>query len=274
MYVNKDFKFVKYTAKYEEVRGLLFETIYIDGGGVYAIDEEGHYIGYIGKTELKKCEIENKIVINENSKSIVYSERSEEIAKEICRENPKIKNVPVIDENGRMLYELRYEYTDKNNMVVEELRNKGLIIGQNVNILNCKIDTTWGWLISIGNHVTLTNTTILAHDASTKIPLGKTKLGKVSIGDYVFVGHSIILPNVKLGNRVIVGARTVVSKDMPDNSVVVGNPMRIIGTYDDYIAKHRENMKNGIVYDINPNTLTWEDKERMREEIEGIVYIN
>lgn len=274
MYVNEDYKSVKYNAKYEEVRGFLFDTIYKDRRGINVVDEEGYYVGYIGRTELKKCEIENKIVVNRNSKTVIRSERSEEIAKKICWENPKIKNVPVIDESGRLLYELCYENTDKNDMVVEELRNKGLIIGQDVNVLNCGIDSTWGWLISIGNHVTLTNSIILAHDASTKIPLGKTKLGKVSIGDYVFVGYSMILPNVRLGNKVIVGAGTVVSKDVPENSVVVGNTMRIIGTYDDYIAKHRENMKNGIVYDINPNTLTWEDKERMREEIEGIVYIN
>jgi len=244
------------------------------GGGVNVVDEEGRYIGYIGRTELNKCEAENKIIINENSQSVVCSERSEEIAKNICRENAKIRTVPVVDESGKLLYELCYEATDKNDVIVEELRNKGLIIGQDVNVLNCSIDSTWGWLISIGNHVTLTHTTILAHDASTKIPLGKAKLGKVSIGDYVFVGYSTILPNVKLGNKVIVGAGTVVSKDIPDNLVVVGNPMRVIGTYDDYIEKHRENMKNGIVYDVNPNKLTWEDKKRMREEMEGIVYIN
>ena len=161
-----------------------------------------------------------------------------------------------------------------NNMVIEDLRNRGVVVGEHVNVLNCNIDWTWGWLISIGNRVTITGTTILAHDASTKRALGKTKLGKVVIGDDVFIGYSTVLPNVKIGNKVIVGAGTVVSKDIPDNSVVVGNPMRIIGTYDAYIEKHRENMGNGKVYDIDPNSITWEDKMRMRKEIEGIVYIN
>lgn len=99
-------------------------------------------------------------------------------------------------------------------------------------------------------------------------------MGKISIGDYVFVGYSIILPNVRIGNKVVVGAGTVVSKDIPDNSVVVGNPMRIIGTYDEYIEKHRKNMETGIVYDVDPNKLTQEDKRRMLDEIEGIAYIN
>lgn len=273
MYINKDYKYVECDARYEEVREILFEAIY-EGRTVYVIDKEGFYVGCIGKTELKKCEVENKIVLNKNSKSIVHSEKEEELAKNICRENQKIKNIPVTDENGILLYELCYEYTDKSDMVVEELRHKGLIIGQNVNILNCNIDYTWGWLISIGSHVTLTHTTILAHDASTNLTLGKTKLGKISIGDYVFVGYSIILPNVKIGNKVVVGAGTVVSKDMPDNSVVVGNPMKVIGTYDEYIEKHRKNMETGIVYDVDPNKLTQEDKRRMLDEIEGIAYIN
>lgn len=273
MYVNRNFKFVKCDAKYKEVRKLLFEAIN-EGRIVYVIDNAGRYEGCIGRTELRKSEIENKIIINKSSKSIVHSDKCEEMAKNICQENQKINNVPVLDEDGILLYEFCYEYKDRTDLVVEELRKKGLIIGQDVNIINCNIDSTWGWLISIGNYVTLTHTTLLAHDASTNLTLGKTKLGKISIGDYVFVGYSIILPNVKIGNKVIVGAGTVVSKDIPDNTVVVGNPMRAIGTYDDYIEKHKENMENGIVYDVNPNDLTWEDRRRMRDEIQGIVYIN
>lgn len=144
MYVNKNCKTVKYNADYEEVREFLFEAIYKDVEGVYVIDDEGHYVGYIGRTELIKCEAENRLIINENSKTVVCSEKSEEVAKSICRANPKIRKVPVLDESGRLLYELHYEYSDKNEMVVEELRNKGLIIGRDVTILNCGIDTTWG----------------------------------------------------------------------------------------------------------------------------------
>lgn len=153
-------------------------------------------------------------------------------------------------------------------------KNRGVQIGENVNVFHCNIDYSWGWLISIGNNVTLTGTTILAHDASTNQEFGKTKLGKVNIGDNVFIGYSIVLPNITIGNNVIVGAGTVVSKNIPDSSVVIGNPMRIISAYDEYIEKHRKKMKERIVYDINPNNLSWQDKMRMREEIKDIVYIN
>lgn len=45
-------------------------------------------------------------------------------------------------------------------------------MGTNVDIINSYIDSGFGWLITIGNNVTITNATILAHDASTKKSLG------------------------------------------------------------------------------------------------------
>lgn len=92
--------------------------------------------------------------------------------------------------------------------------------------------------------MTLTRTTLLTHDASLLKMTGYIKIGKVVIGDNVFVGMgSIILPGVTIGNNVVVGAGTVVSKDIPDNSVAVGAPMKIIGTYDDLVARRQAQME-------------------------------
>jgi acetyltransferase-like isoleucine patch superfamily enzyme len=53
---------------------------------------------------------------------------------------------------------------------------------------------------------------------------------KVTIGEYTFIGtSSVILPGVSIGKGCIVGAGSIISKDVPDFSVVVGNPGRIIG---------------------------------------------
>lgn len=57
--------------------------------------------------------------------------------------------------------------------------------------------------------------------------------GFVKIGDNVFIGiKASILPNVEIGERAVIGANTVVTKDVPAYSVVVGNPARIIKHFD------------------------------------------
>ena len=157
---------------------------------------------------------------------------------------------------------------------VEYLRSRGVQIGENVNIINTSIDFCHGFLVTIGNNVTLTGAKILAHDGSTQIPLGVSKVGRVIIGDEVFVGHqAIILPNVRIGNRVVVGAGAVVAKDIPSNSIVAGNPAKIVGTYDDFLKKHREKMKIRPVYNTIWTEKSDEEKEQMRLELEdGIGY--
>ena len=63
------------------------------------------------------------------------------------------------------------------------------------------------------------------------------------------------------------------SRDIPDNSIAVGNPIQIIGTYDDFVEKHREKMKRRPVYKTIWSEKTWEEKEQMRIELEdGIGY--
>lgn len=56
----------------------------------------------------------------------------------------------------------------------------------------------------------------------------------VSIGNNVWIGGSVtILPGVRIGNNVTIGAGSVVTKDIPDNVIAVGNPCRIIRTIDE-----------------------------------------
>ena len=131
---------------------------------------------------------------------------------------------------------------------VEQCRARGVKIGANVDLVNAEIDYCFGHLISIGDNVTITNSVVLAHDASTKKELGYSKIGCVEIGSNVFIGYGcIILPGVKIGNKVVVGAGTVVSKDIPDNTVVVGNPYKIITSYDEYMEKNKDRMKTSPV---------------------------
>ena len=58
----------------------------------------------------------------------------------------------------------------------------------------------------------------------------KARTDKVEIGDYVFVGpRAIILPGIKIGKGAVVAAGAVVTKDVPDFSIVGGVPAKIIG---------------------------------------------
>ena len=121
----------------------------------------------------------------------------------------------------------------------KELRARGVQVGENCNIYTNSIDFGHGYLISIGNNVTISNAVLLAHDASTKRFIGYSKVGRIIIGDNVFIGwNAIILPNVTIGSNVVIGAGSVINKDIPDNVVVAGNPGKIICSIDDFIKRN------------------------------------
>jgi len=121
--------------------------------------------------------------------------------------------------------------------VGEETRNKylrkqGVKIGH-----RCKIHTlsfsTEPYLVEIGDNVRVTSgTEFITHDGAVncfKGEIGGGIFGKIKLGDNVFVGtNSIILLNTTIGNNCIVGAGSVVRGQFPDNSVIVGNPAKVI----------------------------------------------
>lgn len=52
---------------------------------------------------------------------------------------------------------------------------------------------------------------------------------RIEIGDDCWIGGGVIIvPGVRIGNGVTVGAGSVVTKDLPDRVVAVGNPARVI----------------------------------------------
>lgn len=137
------------------------------------------------------------------------------------------------------------------------------------------------FLIEIGNNVTFSiKVTLLAHDASTKMLTGYTKIGKIKISDNVFIGaNTTVLPNVTIGNNSIIGANSVVTKDIPDNVVVAGNPAKIICDIDSYRNKNETIMKSqkklfGKEYRFTKNMSDNLKKELIEAVENGIAYID
>ena len=155
---------------------------------------------------------------------------------------------------------------------INRLKKDGLIVGKNFNTqYGVIIDPGHCWLIEIGDNVTLApRVHILAHDASTKIPLGYTKIGKVTIGNNVFIGaNTVVLPNVQIGNNVVIGAGSIVTTDLPSGGIYLGNPCRKIADYDEWVRKQKERMKSAPIYGESYiiDNITNDQKQQMKAEL-------
>ena len=151
---------------------------------------------------------------------------------------------------------------------VEDMKKMGMKVGEKVLYdVSCNFDYSHCWLISIGNNVTFgPKTYVLAHDASTKRYLGYTKIGKVTIDDGTFIGAcSIVMPGVQIGKNCIIGAYSVVTSDVPDNSVYAGNPAKFMCTTQEYIEKQKKQMEVLPVFDESYTLGGGIDDEKKRE---------
>ena len=64
------------------------------------------------------------------------------------------------------------------------------------------------------------------------------KKSKIELFDNVFIGaHAILMGGISIGPNAIVAAGSVVTKDVPKNTIVGGNPAKVIGSFEDFITK-------------------------------------
>ena len=134
-------------------------------------------------------------------------------------------------------------YKYRRNKYIRSLVDNGLNLGNNVQIVSdFFFDPTHCFLITIGDDCTICpNVRLITHDASTKTFLGYTKIGRIRIGKNCFIGDSVIvLPDVEIGNNTIIGAGSIVSRNIPENSVAVGQPAKIIGQTGAYLEKMKK----------------------------------
>jgi maltose O-acetyltransferase len=135
---------------------------------------------------------------------------------------------------------------------LETLKVRGLKIGERVSFEDgCFLDPSHCFLISIGDEVVFApNVRLIAHDASTRYAIGHTRLGRIKIGSRCFIGDSVIvLPGVSIGDDCVIGAGSVVTHDIPGNSVAAGNPARVRCSMDEFRQKHRERAQQGVTFD-------------------------
>lgn len=107
-----------------------------------------------------------------------------------------------------------------------------------------RIDMTRPSLVTIGNNCYFNkNFTLLTHDWVTKVFLNSNRdfvnsSGRVTIGDNVSFGENVmVLKGVAIGDNCFIGAGSVVTKDIPANSVAVGAPCKVIMSLEDYYQK-------------------------------------
>lgn len=173
-----------------------------------------------------------------------------------------------------LVFRLRGAYT------VEKLIDMGLTVGKNFNPQQgYDLDPSHCWLITIGDDVTFgPQVRVLAHDASMHQALGYTRIGRVNIGNRVFIGAgSMVLPNVTIGDDVIVGAGSVVTHDIPSGKVYAGNPARELCSTEQFVNKHRQAMQTRPVYDASytlRENVSAQKKAQQKEQLtDGVGYI-
>ena len=137
----------------------------------------------------------------------------------------------------------RTEYLRKQNVFAA--------IGKNCTIQRRKVPL-YANLIRLGNNVHIASgVSFLTHDVTHLVlnhmdveknggGVYRERVGCIEIGDNVFIGSSTrILYDTKIGSNVIIGTGSIVTKDIPDNSVAAGVPARVIGSFDDFLKKYR-----------------------------------
>lgn len=148
-------------------------------------------------------------------------------------------------------FERRWAYTNTRRFIAY-LRKKGIVIGDNILIIDgdlktIEIDLTRPSLIEIGNNVRLNkNLTILSHDFTTYVFRNKYHefipcSGQVKIGNNVYFGRNCtVLKGVTIGDNCIIGFGSVVTNDIPSNTVAIGSPAKAVCTLEEYYERRKK----------------------------------
>ena len=173
----------------------------------------------------------------------------------------------------RLWHTLRLYTIRRANARAKYLREKGIYagIGENVEILSRKVPL-YANLIKIGNNVSIASSVgFLTHDVThtvlNRMGTGKYQeiVGCIEICDNVFIGAGTrIMYNTRIGPNAIIAAGSIVTKDVPPNSVVAGVPARVISDLDTYLTKRNSSAKSPF---DSSQLSAWAIKEEVSPEL-------
>lgn len=152
----------------------------------------------------------------------------------------------------------------------KQARHLGVTIGK-----NCLIATrNWSsepYLITIGNHVQVTeNVYFHTHGGGNVVRRSIPDFdcfGKIKIEDWAYIGSgSHILPGVTIGEGALVAAGSIVTKSVPANTIVGGNPAKILCTVDEYISRN-------FKFNVKTYGMTVDEKKKLLLNLEEKVFI-
>ena len=156
---------------------------------------------------------------------------------------------------------------------INYFRSLGVRIGDNCDFITPPDFSSEPYLIAIGDNTTISfDVAFVTHDASTRVirhmPDGDPETviyGTIEVGSNCFIGcRSTILPNVKIGDNSVIGACSLVNRDIPANVIAAGNPCKIICTLDEYREKHKED----FLYMVS---LPYEEKKKYLMQLYNLV---
>ena len=147
----------------------------------------------------------------------------------------------------------RLYYFSSSDRFCKYLATRGVQIGggNHIDPKSSLIDLSRPSLISIGSGCYMNdNFTILTHDWVTKVFLNSDReflnsSGRVTIGNNVSFGQNVmILKGVTIGDNCFIGAGSIVTKDIPANSIAVGAPCKVVMTLEEYYLKRLVKSEN------------------------------
>lgn len=150
----------------------------------------------------------------------------------------------------RKIKRIWYVYIKKDT--TKFARMLGVRVGEHGQILTDPVKAfgTEPWLVTLGDHVDVTaDVQFLTHEGGIWVARGLKKelneydkFAPIKVGNNVMIGiRSIIMPGVTIGDNVIIAANSIVTKDVPSNSIIGGMPAKKISDLDKFMSRIEEN---------------------------------